>query len=178
MACRYCSNYIFTRNLIPSLNGLGKDNYITRRETFRSWDLVPLMLELRRYHLKEHIRVFECNHIDIYIIDIKSVGRLNPHWFAWWLVAVKRHLRNICHYSDVIMSMIASLITSLTIVYSTVYSDADQRKHQSPASLAFVRGVHRRPVNSTHKWPVTRKMFPFDDVIMVFLGQFPAPFIA
>ena len=42
------------------------------------------------------------------------------------------------HYSDVIMSTIASQITSLTIVYSTVYSDADQRKHQSPASLAFV----------------------------------------
>ena len=57
-------------------------------------------------------------------------------------------------------------ITSLTIVYSIVYPDADQRKHQSSASLAFVRGIHRGPVNSPHKWPVTRKMFPFDDVIM------------
>ena len=64
------------------------------------------------------------------------------------------------------MSAIASHITSLTIVYSIVYSDADQRKHQSSASLAFVRGIHRGPVNSPHKWPVTRKMFPFDDVIM------------
>ena len=70
------------------------------------------------------------------------------------------------HYSDVIMGTIASQITSLTIVYSNVYSDADQRKHQSSASLAFVRGIHREPVNSPHKWPVTRKMFPFDDVIM------------
>ena len=52
------------------------------------------------------------------------------------------------------------------MVYSTVYSDADHRKHQSSASLAFVRGIHRGPVNSPHKWPVTRKMFPFDDVIM------------
>ena len=43
---------------------------------------------------------------------------------------------------------------------------AHQRKYQSSASLAFVRGIHRRPVNSPHKWPVTRKMFPFDDVIM------------
>ena len=60
----------------------------------------------------------------------------------------------------------ASQIASLTIVYSTVYSGADQRKHQSSASLAFVRGIHRGPVNSPHKWPVTRKMFPFDDVIM------------
>ena len=42
----------------------------------------------------------------------------------------------------------------------------DQRKHQRSASLAFVRGIHRGPVNSPHKWPVTRKMFPFDDVIM------------
>ena len=70
------------------------------------------------------------------------------------------------HYGDIIMGAIASQITSLTIVYSTVYSDAEQRKHQSSTSLAFVRGTHREPVNSPHKWPVTRKMFPFDDVIM------------
>ena len=60
----------------------------------------------------------------------------------------------------------ASQITSLTIVYSTVHSGADHRKHQSSASLAFVQGIHRWPVNSLHKGPVTRKMFPFDDVIM------------
>ena len=65
------------------------------------------------------------------------------------------------HYNDVIMTTIASQITSLTVVYSTVYSDADQRKHQSSASLAFVWGIHRDrwPVNSPHKGPVTRKMF-------------------
>ena len=72
------------------------------------------------------------------------------------------------HYDDVIMSQMASQITSLTIVYSTIYSDADERKHQSSASLAFVKGLHRGPMNSPHKWPVTRKMFPFDDVIMGF----------
>ena len=49
------------------------------------------------------------------------------------------------HYDDVIMSAIASQITSLTIVYSIVYSDADQGKHQSYASLAFVWGIHRVP---------------------------------
>ena len=74
------------------------------------------------------------------------------------------------HYSDVIMGTIASQITSFTIVYSTIYSVADQRKHRSSASLAFVRGIHRGPVNSPHKGPVTRKMFPFDDVIMVRRG--------
>ena len=64
------------------------------------------------------------------------------------------------------MGAMASHITSLTIVYSTVNSGADKRKHQSSASLAFVRGIHRRPVNSTHKLSITRKMYPFDDVIM------------
>ena len=67
------------------------------------------------------------------------------------------------HYNDVIMS------TSLTIVYSTVYSGVNQQKHQSSASLVFVWGIHRWPVNSRHKRPVTRKMFPFDDVIIQFL---------
>ena len=74
--------------------------------------------------------------------------------------------RPFLHYDDVILGTIRSQITSLTIVYSIIYSDADQRKHQSSASLAFVRGIHRGPVNSPHKWPVTRKMCPFDDVIM------------
>ena len=68
------------------------------------------------------------------------------------------------HYSDFIMGAIASQTTRLTIVNSTVYSGADQRRHQSSASLAFARWIHRWPVNSPHKWPVTRKMFPFDDV--------------
>ena len=72
------------------------------------------------------------------------------------------------HYDEVTMGAIASQITSLTIVYSTVYSGVDQSKHQSSASLAFVWGIHRGPVNAPHKWPVTRKMFPFDDVIMDF----------
>ena len=52
------------------------------------------------------------------------------------------------------MGVIASQITSLTTVYSTIYSDADQRKHQSSASQAFLRGIQRGPVNSPNKWPV------------------------
>ena len=70
------------------------------------------------------------------------------------------------HYNDVIMSAMATQITGVSIVCSSVGSGEDQRKHQSPASLAFVLGIHRWPVNSPHKRPVTRKMFPFDDVIM------------
>ena len=82
-------------------------------------------------------------------------------WFSQW------------HYNDVIMSVMASQITSLTIVYSTLYSGADQRKHQSSASLAFVWGKHRWPVNSPHEGPVTRKIFPFDDVFMIRVKTWP-----
>ena len=70
------------------------------------------------------------------------------------------------HYNDVIMGTMASQITGISIVYSTVCSGADQRKHQSSASLVFVRRIHRGPVNSPHKMPVTRKMSPTDDVII------------
>ena len=64
------------------------------------------------------------------------------------------------HYDDVIMGAIAPQITSLTIVHSTVYSDADQRKHQSSATLAFLRGIHRT------NGQLRGKKFPFDNVIM------------
>ena len=97
-----------------------------------------------------------CHHINHCNINKDAVKFLNHG---------RQVLIYLTHYGDVIMGAIASQITGLTIVYSTVYSGADQRKHQSSASLAFVRGIHRGPVNSPHKWPVTRKMFPFDDVI-------------
>ena len=67
------------------------------------------------------------------------------------------------------MSAMVSQITNLTIVYSVVYYGVD-KKNQISTSLAFVRGIHRRPVNSPHKGPVARKMFQFDDVIMMNTG--------
>ena len=70
------------------------------------------------------------------------------HTLKWVTVISTQHLY---HYNDVIMSTIASEITSLTIVYSVVYSGADKRKHQSSASLSFVQGIHWGPVNSPHK---------------------------
>ena len=88
-------------------------------------------------------------------------------FFKWQLLSSKRWV----HYSDTIMSAMAFQITSLTIVYSIVYSGADQRKHQSSASMAFVRGIHRSPLNSPHKWPVTREMFPFDGVIVLIVRR-------
>ena len=70
------------------------------------------------------------------------------------------------NYSDVIISAMVSQITGVSIVYSTVCSGAGEIKHQSSALLAFVRGIHLSSVNSPHKRPITRKMFPFGDFIM------------
>ena len=86
---------------------------------------------------------------------------------AYLCISKLRYCCGLSYSSDAIMGAMTSQITSLTIVYSTVYSDVDQRKHHSSASMAFVRGIHRWPVNSTHKGPVTGKMFSFDDVIIV-----------
>ena len=69
------------------------------------------------------------------------------------------------------MNKMASQITSLTIVYSNVYSGTDQRKHQKSTQLAFVWGIHRWPVNSLHKRPVTWKMFLFDGVIVMYTNR-------
>ena len=91
-----------------------------------------------------------------------TINPSNVHSVSWNIFV---------HYNDVIIDAMASQITRLTIVYSTVYSCADQRKHQSSASLAFVRGTHRWPVNSPHKWLATRKLFPFGDVIMICLPK-------
>ena len=75
-------------------------------------------------------------------------NRLNPPEVLWSQIGPRG---DELHYTAVIMGAIAFQITSLTIVYSTVYSDANQRKHQSSVSLAFVRGIHRGPVNSPHE---------------------------
>ena len=65
------------------------------------------------------------------------------------------------------MDSMASQITSLTnCLLIRLFGRRSIKKHQNSASLAFVRGNHQGPVNSTHKCPVTRKMLPFDDVIM------------
>ena len=87
-------------------------------------------------------------------------GLLHSHWGTRMIVSASLQWRHNEH------DFILYQFTSLTIVCSNVYSGGDQRKHQSSSSLAFVRGIHRWPVNSPHKGPVTRKMFPFDDVSM------------
>ena len=85
---------------------------------------------------------------------------------CWWPGDVEElvHQWSWYWYNDVIMCAMASQITSIAIVYSTIHSDVDQRKHQSSVLLAYAHS----PVTgeSPHKGPVTRKMFPFDNVIM------------
>ena len=87
--------------------------------------------------------------------------------------SVKIRMLYLEHYSDGIMSAMASQITGVSTVCLKVFPCADQRKHQSSASLAFVRGIHRWRVDSPRKGPVTRKMFPFVDVIMKMRLTFP-----
>ena len=115
------------------------------------------------------IKLESCFQNIFHICRYLSMGVYTIWWFLPWFIYVSishqllsRHI----HHNDAIMGAIASQITSPTIVYLTVCSDADQRKHQSSASLAFVWEIHRGPLNFPHKWPVTQKMFPFDEVIM------------
>ena len=105
--------------------------------------------------------VIGCLWCDVTTLKTAVVG-----WHSIITIAVQMQPYMHWHYSDAIMGAMASPITNLTIVYSIVYSSADQRKYQSSASLSFVPGIHRWPANSPHKGPETRKMFPFDDVIM------------
>ena len=70
------------------------------------------------------------------------------------------------HYSHVILSAMKPQITGVLIVYWSVYSGLDQRKHQNSTSLTFERGIHWWPENLPHKGSVTQKMHLSDDVIM------------
>ena len=125
-----------------------------------------LALKLTRLLTKIYCRAFQTRQVDL---NITCRPKQCDHLHLF------KSLNLIPHYSEVIMSATASQITSLTIVYPTVCSGSDQRNHQSSASLAFVKGNHRSPVNSPHKGPVTWKMFPFYDVIMNF--NIPVPLI-
>ena len=149
----FCSRARHNSN-VPNLGNFNKTLTFTRAFTIRQ---SRLHLMIKEYNLVE---------ISLYVATCSIAVQYTMMW-----VNIVRGMVwiDVFHYNDVIMDTIASQITSLTIVYSTVYSDADQSKNQSSASLAIVGGIHRRQMNSPHKWPVTRKMFPFDDVIMSFV---------
>ena len=115
------------------------------------------MIQVRSNYLKQW---WPSLLMHIYIYMCVCVCVTFPQWVKT-LVYVKETERP-PHYSDVIISAMVSQITSVLLVYLTVCSGTHRRKHQSSGSLAFVTG----PVNSPHRGPLTRKMFPFDDVIM------------
>ena len=137
----------FYNTLVRDISGRSRRNFAHVTMVILLWPVQNFAVVVRAQFKPKH-----CKFWSNFEFDRNTGGRLV--------------FSNITHYHDAIMGAIASQITSLTIVYSIVYSDVDQRKHQSFASLAFVWGIHRWPVNSPHKWPVTRKRFPFDDVIM------------
>ena len=89
-------------------------------------------------------------------IYLRAISKRVPK-LPSWIMFLKIMLLKLLHCSGGIISAMASQITGVSIVYSTVCSGAEQRKHQSSASLAFVRGIHRSPMNSPHKGPVTRE---------------------
>ena len=112
----------------------------------------------------------KCIHFTAETPNKVAYHTIMSHWRLWKssvFVYMIYQAKSNFHYIDVIMTTMASQITSLIVVYSTVYSDAGQRKHQSSALLPFVWGYSPGPVNFPHKGPVTRKMFPFDDVIIL-----------
>ena len=123
-----------------------------------------------QWKLTQPIMYIMCISFNFKMYMQSAVGYSNSVTWGQYVHGCLSHNPQCHNYTDVIMGAIASQITNLTIVYSTVYSDAYQRKNQSSASLAFVWGIHRWPVNSPHKWPITRKIFPFDNVIMTFLN--------
>ena len=106
-------------------------------------------------------------HYDVTVMA-KSTSTMRFHWWIYRLLwrripassgALRLIKAETKHYNDVIMSVMASQITGVSTVSSNVGSGANQRKHQSSASLAFVREIHRWPVNFPHKRSVTRKIF-------------------
>ena len=137
---------------------------------FRDYDTlagVNIWIEKKNYHLKKKCAfLFNFHCCMLGSVNIGAASGLELISLLLWEPKLIQHTYPY-HNSDVIMSAMASQITSLTTVYRAVYSGTDQRKHQSSTFLALVRGIHQWLVNSPQKGPVTRKMFPFDDVIIM-----------
>ena len=113
----------------------------------------------------------------IYLQNHNSTFNTIP-WYVWHLACKLRkivymksytHMQYVPKIMHIIMSVMASQITGILIVCSAVCLGTDQRKYQNSMSRAFVRGIHQWLVDSPHKGPVTQKMFPFDDVIMLYV---------
>ena len=166
-----------TLQVTASINGLASGSSLRLRVTsLRSRTSNFKMEILAQRHLASRLRdrfehrmnFITLNHYWTLILIGDMVNKLLSQWSKACLTTnIWMFLKysNACFYNDVIMRAMASQITSLTFVYS----NTDQRQHQIAAVLAFVMRIHRWPVNSLHKGPVTRKMFSFDDVVMQYV---------
>ena len=129
------------------------------------------------YILIVTIHICKCKNMEAeFVISLVMVSEKNECLLE--IEALKNNIHDefpFLYYRDVIMSAVASQISSVLLVCSTVCSNAYKKKHQSFASLAFVRGIHRCPVDSLHKGPVTWKKLPFDDVIMGIQSEYLMP---
>ena len=121
------------------------------------------------YYVLEKTQITHCRDQTMIFLWLERCWMLPFSWYTrentmpWMNVAINIHQQGIFSTGRI---TVASQITGVSIVWPTDGSDADQRKHQSSASLAFVREIHRWPVNSPYKGLVTRKLFPFDDIVM------------
>ena len=128
------------------------------------WPLFPWPQYIRRCCLKQLCQ-FQLSIEKEEFGAVFDIDRWLMFSHKWNSFDANHQWAKLVHYDDIIMGVMASQVTSLTIVYSNVYSGADQRKHWNLASLAFVQGIHQWPWNPPHKWPIMRKMFPFDDIM-------------
>ena len=130
-----------------------QDNYVYMQDNY-VYIITYFFTQVKMYIVQWNIYVV------MYLHGHRTLPNLTSHVFD--LTAHHKFM----YYSDVIMSAMASHITTVSIISSTVCSGADQRKHQSFVSLAFVIGIYRWPVDSPHKGLVTRKIFLYHDFIM------------
>ena len=152
--------------------------YVINVDYTKWWAHRPLIIHPMQYHFQfEHVAAVNpvrmvlilIERIDIFNFGVTPNDAINV-WYIQFM-PTNCNLMPRLHYSEAIMATMASQITSLTVVYSTVQSGINKinkRKYQSSASQAFVQWIHRSPVNSRHKWPVKRKIFQSDEVIMMF----------
>ena len=152
--------------IFASMSGTSGKNYVINRKIvtiMQYWQrrgICTTKVDILGEHVNYGGRPLTCHHDNYHWESLSELTlRLSQEMCSRLVLCY--------HYDDVTMDTMASQITSHTIVYSAVCSGADRRKHQSSASLPFVRGIHRWLVDSSHKGPVTRKMFPFGDVIMM-----------
>ena len=142
---------------------------------------VYLILRMNTFHVKLHLQttanvaysvVAICYVRDVFLLFFSVESSTHEH--SLWSKMTDRYVHRLAkrsfslHWPNNKHNGVLNRQPSDCLLNSFI-QDADQRKHQSSAALVFVRGIHRWPVNSPHKGPVTRKMFSFDDVIITTL---------